>query len=833
MTLALLPSISAATTSYTPFSREVCEQGICDLDIHQNPTYYQENNGTWNTFNNSIQTVCPQGIVACVDTNLYRLYIKDLANRKEALSFSYQGNNISFSPISISYNNGTNNIILGTAQGVSGTLNGNTITFSNIFNTNTSLQYTYTPYFLKQYLTINNRLGNQRLVAGATLDYTFRINYTQPITTASGLWNRTGNARTASLGFLNGTNERQFFITRGLAWDNAGSTVEFDYELNVTQTETFLILKVPFSWLQNSTRSYPVTIDPSIYLNNNSVMWDGFVLINSAIEPAVITRDSTSTAVQVGSTFSGLGPVSRRGAVTWNLTQVPQYAQVIGVTMGLTITVAPVTERILRFFHMDGDAFTYADDDTGNTAFFNDMGNGTNYLNQTVTVIGDGQTLFNFTNLSNFMGDFNDRIRSGANNWTIGIRNQENNGVGDLPARFSSVETGVDVDSLRIRYVVPTIVTLLYPPNATTFTLQQRGTITLNFTVQNEQLNNTVWLFGDNTTPVSYEHMLVYNFTTPNSTMYSYNWTVPLARNFSDVQLLHHFDNNSFYKENNTHYYDFSGAHNYSLIFSQNVRVNYSNEIHAGVAAFTGGEIVTRCGFECYSMRNATYMVWLKTMSTSSTQGIMQNYAFGGGGTSLGFSILKTGSAVNVFTNADVNIIDPTFFVGKTGRWVHLAVTTRANNTISIYKDGELTNTSQGNGVFDLTAFGFNFTIGDWANNANNPWNGSMEDLVIINRTLDPAEINQYIELQAGSYFWYVNATTTDSNFTDQYQFNSTISETRVFYITEAAAEEFSTLVYIITIGGAVAGFFYSLDLLKAPEKKKKKREVDADDLGD
>ena len=828
--LMITNTVQAQKEEYGTHHEQVCSGGVCTLRVYQIPAYFELSNGSWQRFNTSFKEEnCNAGSHVCVKNNLYEVQAKRFMNSPNSLEFEYNGLFLGINPVSLSYNNGLTLVRLRTPNLASVQEEKNKIFYEDVFGTNVSVEYIYTPYYLKQNLILESPLPAPTINGNITLDYTFNLQYAQPIKIRGVVRNLFSRLRTQTITFLDDNELEQFFIMRGIAYDDDGNMTTFDYEVERNLAGMVLTMKVPYEWLGYEGRKYPILVDPTVYLDNTTVLWDGYVEQDAIGFPATWTRFGGQSFAKFGR--DGIFNVKYRTAVTWNTTLIPDYAQLLDFIMELTVTEAGDKQDEIRMFHMLGDKWTYSNNQAGNQQFFNDMGQGQRYLTHTIPVpIGDGAQQINFTNGTNFFKDFEERLRNGDNNWTIGIRNIETSSEAGIPARIATVESGAESSTLTITYLVPTIINLIKPENQTYFSLSERGNILLNWSVQNEELNNTVIVYGDNETPINKEYMLFYNTTQPNLTRYEYNWSRPLIKNKSDTLLLYHFDNNTFFNESQDFFYDFSGNQRNGMLVN-NVEFNFSNEVHAGNLVFTGGDDAVRikdCNPDCVTLQNMTFMSWIKTEAegtdASTIQGIFNIYTF----PNIGFSIYKQIDFLVAIGDSG-SAFDASYFTGYNHTWLLMTVTMRDNGTMDLYRNEEHRGTGVVTTITQLS--GVDAHVGRFSNNIHLGWIGAMDDFVIYNFTIEPEQIKEYFQLEKGQYYWEVNATTEDFNLSEMYQFNQT-TRARTFYIVDPTGT-----VAIISVAGSVLLLCYNLRLLeRKPRKKEMNNEgevVIQNDMGD
>ncbi|MBI4021140.1 MAG: right-handed parallel beta-helix repeat-containing protein, partial [Candidatus Aenigmarchaeota archaeon] len=301
--------------------------------------------------------------------------------------------------------------------------------------------------------------------------------------------------------------------------------------------------------------------------------------------------------------------------------------------------------------------------------------------------------------------------------------------------------------------VKPSVPTLNTPANATNFSSVGTG---LNVTVTD--LDGTaplVRIFGGNSSTGNPLRLLYQNTSVTSGAILLYNWSVPVLVNDTDAQVIYHFDNRSDLGENDSNVYDFTGKYNGTIKGNPIINMT-SNRILAGHIELDGtGDFihVNDCDFTCYKVKNTTYLFWLKSTDVSGFKTVAAAWA---AAFTLGFAIYRNGTSLSVASdNAIPTITETDFF--SADEWVHLAVVVYGNNTIDIYRNGELVHNASINAVTDVSAIE-NFKLGALVDAGTNAWNGWMDEVGIYNRSFTNLQVRDAYRLRDGDYYWYADA---------------------------------------------------------------------------
>jgi len=219
------------------------------------------------------------------------------------------------------------------------TIDGSMLTYQNILR-NVDLRYQYLPHKLKEEIVINEPLNN--------INEDFEINFS-----------------------LSG--DALFNLEEPFICDDNGNCIPLNYTLSSDQ----ISLIIPSRFLNSPRTAYPVIIDPSFSLSKSSIIWNGMVQEYDDGELIGYFRVSNPSRIYVG--IGGIN-LESKGVIDWNLDSIPNAVSVVNATLKLFFEkfTAPNTMNIT---HMNGNSSQYANDITGNLAFYTDSGDGDIYSN--------------------------------------------------------------------------------------------------------------------------------------------------------------------------------------------------------------------------------------------------------------------------------------------------------------------------------------------------------------------------------------------------------------------------------------------------------------------
>ena len=316
--------------TYTSNSETICNNNnICQVTLYSYEKYfYNSQSNNWIEINENWHS-CAEGFC----TNEY--HYKATASSNGQITATLNNNNLNFQISNLLNSPLTFNPII----------EGSLLTYQDIIP-NIDLRYQYLPRELKEEIIIKQPIPNLP-------QNDFNITFT-----------KSGNA--------------QFIIPQSTICD-------FNYNCQTIQsqiTDNQISITVPVSFLNNPTTVYPVIIDPSLTLVYADIVWDGYVESHPT-NGYTRTNEPKVPPMKVGR--SGL--TKWRGSTHWNISAVPDNADIIFLNLSLDIKNATCgacgSAIVMNTNHMEGNEIIYPDNQTGNQNFFNDMGNGTAYNSHT------------------------------------------------------------------------------------------------------------------------------------------------------------------------------------------------------------------------------------------------------------------------------------------------------------------------------------------------------------------------------------------------------------------------------------------------------------------
>lgn len=321
-----------------------CKGDICEVNIYSYEKYW-DNNGAWDELNDRFSDCSEEEITKYCSGNYH---FKAIADNNGTISTLMDGEEFTLSLLDL----------LGRNRTFNPSIQDNAVVYTNVVP-NIDLKYYYLPTRLKEEIVIKEPLQGLS-------DREFEITFA-----------KRGNAR--------------FHVQDSIICDNRGYCEGIRHEI----TENGITLTVPIAFLNNENTEYPVTIDPTIEINDSSIYWNGYV--TNTTEGGINGYDRTTNPASnlyLSSRPAMPGQTIRaRSDIDWNISSIPDSS----VIYNLTLSVYPMTSSIpagnvsLNITAMSGYSDTYADNSTecyGNCQFYQDMADGTLYASGTYPANG-------------------------------------------------------------------------------------------------------------------------------------------------------------------------------------------------------------------------------------------------------------------------------------------------------------------------------------------------------------------------------------------------------------------------------------------------------------
>jgi hypothetical protein len=340
----------------------------------------------------------------------------------------------------------------------------------------------------------------------------------------------------------------------------------------------------------------------------------------------------------------------------------------------------------------------------------------------------------------------------------------------------SSGASQVDIISVRINFTDvfgdPPMINLSYPLNETNITT--RSTF-INWSLNDSEANAMeVWVYGSDNLSHLDENLLFHNRTLGNGN-YTYFWTAPLMSTSGGLWAVYHLDNLSWFGESDSKIVDFVNGRNLTSKVGDPEPLETTGKFGGewvfdgddGIRAPLGSGETNMCDNGC------SFSVWLRSNDTLTAGVALGRYTTVNDDRFIRISVnLVEAITFEIWPDGtsggcSATTSDATFQTDNS--WQHIVgVYNNQTNQTKIFYNGNLkTTTDCSFSSINTTAWDDNeqFRIGGDASSLSQDWNGSIDELVVWNRSLTDSEAsNLYQLVNEQTYYWEVNATDGNSD---------------------------------------------------------------------
>lgn len=187
---------------------------------------------------------------------------------------------ISYRPVSLGWV-GPTATAMPTQPSIGASLEGE-FTYSDIFGPGIDLRYELRNTSMKELLEIRDIRDLPIVPPGTTaLELRFAFEFTEGLECVVDgvVWDRASRVETDNQVYFTFKGENVFWMGRPRAYDNARERTALTYVLEEVGRELHVSLLVPYPWLSDKSRIYPITLDPTTYVSTAS---DGYAYYETA-----------------------------------------------------------------------------------------------------------------------------------------------------------------------------------------------------------------------------------------------------------------------------------------------------------------------------------------------------------------------------------------------------------------------------------------------------------------------------------------------------------------------------------------------------------------------
>lgn len=421
----------------TKITRWASRDEICYSDLTCNLLLYSGQMNYWNNAYVPIDTTITENPSSeplydyGVETGIYKAFFKENPSTAQSVKFYYNqsylnGNNphktgyVTYQPMSLNYRNDLSQLQqISMIQSVIGNSSDNVFTYPDAFGTGINISYEYWNEQLKEKLTIVNLSVlpelEQYVIDGGNpvVDLDMLISWKDDIDIYidGAVWNKKNTQQTSNRVDFKLGDEVLFYLPKPIAYDSNDSQIDLEYIFKKSGGSLYTTVRTPYSWLNDSSRVYPVNIDPTIVIlqDADTENMDDTYVSQSA--------NTTNYGNQNSIAIRKSPPIATY--IKFNMIQIPININISNANLGLVSYFAHDTGTIVYLYRVYANyswnetSITYVNQPCG-IDFDNSSACDLNYANSSLTSAG----LFKTINVTSLVSDsYNDN----ENNVTIAI----------------------------------------------------------------------------------------------------------------------------------------------------------------------------------------------------------------------------------------------------------------------------------------------------------------------------------------------------------------------------------------------------------------------------
>lgn len=216
----------------------------------------------------------------CVRKGLYYADFKNSSTENDTVKFLYNESNISYTPLELKYVNGSDEELISNVQQVQGSANGSSFTYSGIYGSGFDLEYSYRNVLLKETLQIGSKTDLPTpTLQNPDLKLAFKFLKDDSVQDKKNniTWDEVSTLKVSGrVDIVDSENNTLFYLLSPHAVDDNNSILKLNYTFENIGGDLIVSVSVPYSWLSNESRVYPISIDPSsaiVYLDAEIHGW--------------------------------------------------------------------------------------------------------------------------------------------------------------------------------------------------------------------------------------------------------------------------------------------------------------------------------------------------------------------------------------------------------------------------------------------------------------------------------------------------------------------------------------------------------------------------------
>ena len=284
------------------------------------------NGGTVSTQTTTITVTDPSNLIG-VSTKadyqyeadlFYNIYFKENPTLDEVINFEVGADKITFTPLDLGYSNKKKIQTINNPLEVTGYVSGNTFIYQGIYGEGLDLQYLVNKQYVKEELVINDvtslPVPNKKLIKKDDTSKVYLELNSLMTTTTNNIfvdgkeWNMKKAVTTSNIILVkNNAGDIMYQLKIPVAFDSDGNKVIGTYTLEKMDEGIILVtVKMPYSWLVDANRVYPVYIDPTTDTPDGTGVFDNStpqIVVANVTIPAGIPYTITEQIVKGNQTI--------------------------------------------------------------------------------------------------------------------------------------------------------------------------------------------------------------------------------------------------------------------------------------------------------------------------------------------------------------------------------------------------------------------------------------------------------------------------------------------------------------------------------------------------
>jgi len=332
-------------TTYSSTTITTCGSERCYTEFYSGRVNYWDGSGFIPIDYNIVSSSDPIYEFESIE-GTFNVFFRENPDTGETVKFFYnesflEGNNphksgfVTFQPLSLNYRNDLDQLQqISNVQSVTGVASEGTFTYPNIYGEGINLTYISGGIGLFKKLIIEDRTDlvdpEQFIIDGGnpTIEFDFNLGFNDEldIFINGEVWDEAPNNPQETSGGIEFQldGETLFGLPAPTAQDDVGEFSNGNYLIRRQGNNFFIQVTFDFSWLNDTSRVYPVELDPSIILQDAGTenREDTWVASNQAT-----SNFATDDDLSISNTTDATR-VHRQGMFKWNLTQIPSGQQI-------------------------------------------------------------------------------------------------------------------------------------------------------------------------------------------------------------------------------------------------------------------------------------------------------------------------------------------------------------------------------------------------------------------------------------------------------------------------------------------------------------------------